>query len=216
MAAVAKVIEHYTCPISQQILVDPVVAQDGVIYERRCIERWLKQRKSSPVTNQDMGRTLLPALAARQVVTHLVEEGLVDADAALDFFLDRGRLLAVQKAPSGPDLQAALADLQRALALAKEPGRRKAIELHINTVTWMQEGLRFVAEAQGLQTSATSAEDPTQEQTCAAAADVQQMNDWMAEVGDAVHHALLTSLEKESDCESDAGSDSSDEMPEVD
>jgi len=188
MAAVAKVIEHYTCPISQQILVDPVVAQDGVIYERRCIERWLKERKSSPVTNQEMGPTLLSSIAALQVVANLVEEGLVDADAALDFFVDRGRSLAVRKAPSGPDLQVALADFRRALALAKTHEQRKEIEFQIKLVSWMQEGLRLVTELQGLQAHDTCGEG---------VADVHQMNVWMTQVGDVVRSALLASLGKE-------------------
>jgi len=189
LAAVSKIMEHHTCPISLQLLVDPVVAEDGVVYERRCIERWLKERKASPVTNQEMGPTLLPTPAARQVVANLVEEGLVDADAALDFFLDRGRVLAAQKAPSGPDLQAASADFRRALALAKKPGQRRVTEFHIKLNTWMQEGPRLVAEAH------------------ADAADVHQMNDWMAEVGDAMRFALLKSLGKRSERESVTSSD---------
>lgn len=40
-----------TCPISKQIFFEPVVASDGFVYEKECIEHWLSTRQSSPITN---------------------------------------------------------------------------------------------------------------------------------------------------------------------
>ena len=40
----------FYCPISHQVMHDPVVLSDGHSYERRHIETWLGDRKTSPKT----------------------------------------------------------------------------------------------------------------------------------------------------------------------
>ncbi|GLI63151.1 hypothetical protein VaNZ11_005917 [Volvox africanus] len=44
--------EHLWCPITQEPLVDPVVAADGNTYERLAITAWLEQHDTSPLTNE--------------------------------------------------------------------------------------------------------------------------------------------------------------------
>ena len=45
------------CPITFSLPVDPVIAEDGKVYERSAIEEWLKKQRKSPVTNLEMGRS---------------------------------------------------------------------------------------------------------------------------------------------------------------
>eukprot|EP00435_Cladocopium_sp_Y103_P058783 s1114_g20.t1 len=40
------------CPISLQLMEDPVIAEDGYTYERSCIQRSLEVKRESPMTNQ--------------------------------------------------------------------------------------------------------------------------------------------------------------------
>ena len=47
------------CPITKDIMKYPVIAADGHTYEREAIEKWLAQRRTSPVTNQALARTEL-------------------------------------------------------------------------------------------------------------------------------------------------------------
>eukprot|EP00742_Colponemidia_sp_Colp-10_P010151 GILJ01011126.1.p1 GENE.GILJ01011126.1~~GILJ01011126.1.p1 ORF type:complete len:297 (-),score=23.25 GILJ01011126.1:281-1171(-) len=50
-----------TCPISHDMMVYPVVAQDGYTYERECIEQWLNHSNVSPLTGlQITDKTLYP------------------------------------------------------------------------------------------------------------------------------------------------------------
>eukprot|EP00927_Polykrikos_kofoidii_P062596 TRINITY_DN57403_c0_g1_i1.p1 TRINITY_DN57403_c0_g1~~TRINITY_DN57403_c0_g1_i1.p1 ORF type:complete len:902 (+),score=161.87 TRINITY_DN57403_c0_g1_i1:57-2708(+) len=64
--------ESFMCPIAQAIMVDPVAAVDGNIYERDYIERWFRQRRqdrkspTSPVTGLELTSTTLMPLAALQ------------------------------------------------------------------------------------------------------------------------------------------------------
>ncbi|OCL07298.1 hypothetical protein AOQ84DRAFT_342003 [Glonium stellatum] len=41
---------EYLCPISQELLEDPVISCDGFTFERKNIERWFQIRQSSPLT----------------------------------------------------------------------------------------------------------------------------------------------------------------------
>lgn len=61
------------CPISHEVMEDPVVAADGASYERRYIEEWFRLgNRSSPVTNLALAnRSLTPNLALRSVIEEI-------------------------------------------------------------------------------------------------------------------------------------------------
>eukprot|EP00492_Amphilonche_elongata_P000279 TRINITY_DN113_c0_g1_i5.p1 TRINITY_DN113_c0_g1~~TRINITY_DN113_c0_g1_i5.p1 ORF type:complete len:105 (+),score=28.66 TRINITY_DN113_c0_g1_i5:141-455(+) len=49
----------FLCPITRDILEDPVVAQDGNTYERSAVERWFRQCHSSPMFGTTIGARLV-------------------------------------------------------------------------------------------------------------------------------------------------------------
>ncbi|XP_053732149.1 WD repeat, SAM and U-box domain-containing protein 1-like isoform X1 [Synchiropus splendidus] len=52
--------DEFLCPISRELMKDPVIAEDGYSYERESIESWIKgQNKRSPMTNLPLKTTLL-------------------------------------------------------------------------------------------------------------------------------------------------------------
>ncbi len=68
------------CPITFSLPVDPVMAEDGKVYERSAIEEWLKQQCKSPVTNMAMGTRLLPALQVKNMIRAMVASGALTGD----------------------------------------------------------------------------------------------------------------------------------------
>jgi hypothetical protein len=42
------------CPISLELMEDPVIALDGHTYEREAIEKWFECSNSSPLTNEKL------------------------------------------------------------------------------------------------------------------------------------------------------------------
>mmetsp|Transcript_573 Transcript_573/g.816 ORF Transcript_573/g.816 Transcript_573/m.816 type:complete len:126 (+) Transcript_573:1-378(+) len=44
----------FLCPITKQIMQDPVICSDGFSYERAAIEEWLQTHDVSPVTKQKL------------------------------------------------------------------------------------------------------------------------------------------------------------------
>jgi len=54
------------CPISKQLLLDPVVAADGFVYERNEITKWLTAQDTSPLTNLQLVNKALKSCSATQ------------------------------------------------------------------------------------------------------------------------------------------------------
>ncbi len=60
---------EFRCPISLELMTDPVVASDGCTYERESITRWLSEHNTSPTTNvQLQPRTLHSNRAIRNLI----------------------------------------------------------------------------------------------------------------------------------------------------
>ena len=59
---------EFQCCISYEIMVDPVIAEDGHSYEKKEIERWFREHHRSPKTNQPIGTTLTENHALRNVI----------------------------------------------------------------------------------------------------------------------------------------------------
>ena len=63
----------FICPISQDIMRDPVKTIDGFTYDRRSIERWFQTAQTSPLTGLPLGSTILePNAALRQQIDEFV------------------------------------------------------------------------------------------------------------------------------------------------
>ena len=61
--------DQYLCPISLQVMNDPVTTADGHAYERVHIEAWLQTNNTSPSTGARLEhKNLTPAIALRQLI----------------------------------------------------------------------------------------------------------------------------------------------------
>ena len=49
-----ELLDILVCPITQEVMVDPVLAADHHTYERQAIELWLRNQNRSPLTNQEL------------------------------------------------------------------------------------------------------------------------------------------------------------------
>eukprot|EP01051_Picozoa_sp_SAG22_P017923 SAG22_NODE_2881_length_2130_cov_1.194485_1_plen_602_part_10 len=58
-AAQGETSVDFICPITQELMVDPVIATDGHSYERSAIERWLASHNTSPLTGAELTSTTL-------------------------------------------------------------------------------------------------------------------------------------------------------------
>ena len=52
--------EHLLCPITQELMTDPVIAADGQTYDRKSITEWLSRgKRNSPLTGVNLPHTVL-------------------------------------------------------------------------------------------------------------------------------------------------------------
>eukprot|EP00877_Chromochloris_zofingiensis_P005642 jgi/Chrzof1/15079/Cz09g26130.t1 len=61
--------EHFCCPITLQIMNDPVITSDGSTYERPAIIEWLQTHDTSPLTGVTLDRNvLIPNRALKEAI----------------------------------------------------------------------------------------------------------------------------------------------------
>ena len=79
--------EDLKCPISKELMVDPVVAADGHTYEQQCIEQWLELRGTSPFTREQLPIDILvfENRAMKHVIELLVKSGKLDGVLCADW-----------------------------------------------------------------------------------------------------------------------------------
>jgi hypothetical protein len=76
--------EEFLCPITLQLMIDPVIGSDGRSYERAAINQWLRSNPCSPMTRQPMTASSLKP------------------NYALKSAIDRFRAVPVPRIPAAP------------------------------------------------------------------------------------------------------------------
>ena len=80
----AEVPDHYVCPITAEIMTDPVCTADGFTYEREAISEWLHTKDTSPVTGATLeSKTLIPNHLVRCLLRAFNETSEVPSTSSL-------------------------------------------------------------------------------------------------------------------------------------
>ena len=70
----AEAPDDYGCPITAEIMTDPVSTADGFTYERTAILEWLQTKDTSPSTGAKLEhKTVTPNLSLRSMIRSFVE-----------------------------------------------------------------------------------------------------------------------------------------------
>ena len=74
-SAAAEVPEDYICPITAEIMTDPVSTSDGFTYERAAITEWLRTKDTSPKTGATLeSKALFPNHLVRSMIRAFAEK----------------------------------------------------------------------------------------------------------------------------------------------
>jgi hypothetical protein len=83
--------EEFLCPITLELMTDPVVAEDGHTYERSAITDWFANGNGlSPKTQAEMGQVVTPNYSLRALIASLggqsgeARTGGVEPERAVD------------------------------------------------------------------------------------------------------------------------------------
>ena len=78
--AIEKQRDEILCPITKMLPLDPVMAEDGNVYDRSAIKKWFKEKKTSPVTNLKIRTKLIPAKHVTNMIQAMVDSGALSGD----------------------------------------------------------------------------------------------------------------------------------------
>jgi len=67
-------LETYVCPISTEIMKNPVIAEDGQTYEEMEINKWFKANDISPITRKKIGKKLTKNYKAKESIEDLQKQ----------------------------------------------------------------------------------------------------------------------------------------------
>ncbi|KAK9808919.1 hypothetical protein WJX72_006422 [[Myrmecia] bisecta] len=64
-----RTLDEMECPITHEVMTDPVIAADGYTYERSAIEAWFEMHDTLPMTNEVVEcKVLIPNILMRRMI----------------------------------------------------------------------------------------------------------------------------------------------------
>ena len=78
--AVDEAFNEFLCPITLSLPLDPVMTEDGHMYERVAIARWLETHQRSPMTNKAMSTELVPAVQVKNMIRGMIKSGALTGE----------------------------------------------------------------------------------------------------------------------------------------
>ena len=96
-----KIRDEFLCPITYELLREPVVALDGHTYEKSAIEKWLKSNHTSPRSGEIMEDSILPNTNLKKLIHDMINEGgaglytndTFDSERLFDVFAEKVLIL---------------------------------------------------------------------------------------------------------------------------
>ena len=96
-----KMRDEFLCPITYELLREPVVALDGHTYEKSAIEKWLKSSHTSPRNGETMEDSIVPNLNLKKLIQDMINEGgaglytndICDSERLFDVFAEKVLIL---------------------------------------------------------------------------------------------------------------------------
>ena len=139
-AKYSKSLEHQPgvvlCPLSKSLMVDPVIAEDGITYEHDMIKEWVRDGSTtSPIDRNVVISVIYRNIAVRKATEELVLAGMIPEDETREYLAAKGEWYFDR----GDHEAAARMGMQEA-QLVMSCNREKAQD-HESAVKWAKEAL---------------------------------------------------------------------------
>ena len=69
--------DNYICPITLNLMLEPVKASDNKIYDKNAIEDWLSRSKISPLTNQEISDILIVDIELKEEINNFIKKNKI-------------------------------------------------------------------------------------------------------------------------------------------
>ena len=132
---IAHLPDNFFCPITNEIMENPVITSDGYSYEKSSITRWFTIRHTNPISNQILPNTnLIPNHTLKSIITDFKESIYKRKILELNQLAEQNNVnaqyelgIAYSKYP--PDLERSLYWLNKAAEQHHEQAQEKIIEI---------------------------------------------------------------------------------------
>ena len=85
---------NLVCPITKEIMVEPVITQDGFMYEKYAILKWFQSHDTSPISNIKLNnKSITPCLAIKEQCKDIIEAGILDKVSIDEYFYKKSKYL---------------------------------------------------------------------------------------------------------------------------
>ena len=71
-------ISKLTCPITKKIFLNPVIGEDGIIYEEEIIEELFSEDKLNPITNEKISYNLYNVYHIKFLIDNLITKSFIN------------------------------------------------------------------------------------------------------------------------------------------
>ncbi|CAB9519140.1 SAM and U-box domain-containing protein 1 [Seminavis robusta] len=92
---ILSILDLFVCPITEQLLRDPVIDRDGNTFERRALVKWIKEEGTSPITRRPLmvqqlyDNTTLLLVLTQEVHLHIQNETEPRSEELRQWITDR-------------------------------------------------------------------------------------------------------------------------------
>ena len=95
----SDVSKHLICPITQELMADPVIAEDGNTYERAKVLEWMQNNSTSPLdpSHQLKSSRVIPNRAVKLQAEQLVSSGELENALCAAYFERRRRMGEIEE-----------------------------------------------------------------------------------------------------------------------
>ena len=73
-----KIRDEFICPITYELMREPVVASDGHTYEKNAIEKWLKTNQISPRNGEPIDTLIIPNINLKKLIQDIINEAMLN------------------------------------------------------------------------------------------------------------------------------------------
>lgn len=98
-----KISELYLCPISHEIMTDPVIASDGNTYQRKSITEWFRRgKRKSPVTGEI-------------IQSNLINDNFLVKEIIMNFIKKNPEVASYMQSAAKPDYDSCISKIDESL-----------------------------------------------------------------------------------------------------
>eukprot|EP00597_Dinobryon_sp_UTEXLB2267_P019127 CAMPEP_0201113932 /NCGR_PEP_ID=MMETSP0812-20130820/78113_1 /ASSEMBLY_ACC=CAM_ASM_000668 /TAXON_ID=98059 /ORGANISM="Dinobryon sp., Strain UTEXLB2267" /LENGTH=630 /DNA_ID=CAMNT_0047377511 /DNA_START=50 /DNA_END=1943 /DNA_ORIENTATION=- len=163
--------KHFVCPLSREIMTDPVMTTNGQTYERAFIEKWFQHHSTDPLLNTTVMKVVFPNRALNEAITDfnaqyatlkVTQQSVEDKELAVQVWMEETQSALMRKATAVQKVQESVQQVQESvqqIKLSVESLSDRLTDCERSLILTIPEDLvRRIADLEGVRDAAMQAQ----------------------------------------------------------